>query len=280
MKYVLLRDDDTNALCPTACLERLYRPFLDRGLPVNLATIPCVNTKACLPDGRREGFLPVQQSGLPSHLPLAANPELMSYLATNPRYHLLHHGYAHDYLEFDSAQPADIARRLDAGIASFEAAGLRPPATFVAPYDQISRPAYRELARRFRVISTGWFEFRRLPARWWGRYAIKKITGCRHWRAGSLRLLSHPGCLLSHHRPVEGMLERVKNAIAAGPLTVLVTHWWEYFAGGQPNEAFIAVLHQLADYLASTPDVRVLSFGAIETATPAEAPGLPRLFDL
>jgi len=40
MRYVILRDDDTNALTPIECLETLYRPFLARGLPVNLATIP------------------------------------------------------------------------------------------------------------------------------------------------------------------------------------------------------------------------------------------------
>ena len=29
MRYVVLRDDDTNFLTPPECLERLYRPFLD-----------------------------------------------------------------------------------------------------------------------------------------------------------------------------------------------------------------------------------------------------------
>src|SRR5947207_294915 len=57
MRYVILRDDDTNALTPVDCLERLYRPFLDHGLPVNLAVIPDVATDATTPDGRREGFL-------------------------------------------------------------------------------------------------------------------------------------------------------------------------------------------------------------------------------
>jgi hypothetical protein len=34
MHYVILRDDDTCAYTPPACLERLYRPFLERGMPV------------------------------------------------------------------------------------------------------------------------------------------------------------------------------------------------------------------------------------------------------
>ena len=40
MHYVIIRDDDTFAFTPPACLERIYRPFLGRGLPVNLAMIP------------------------------------------------------------------------------------------------------------------------------------------------------------------------------------------------------------------------------------------------
>src|SRR5580765_1234877 len=59
MRYVILRDDDTNALTPVECLERLYRPFLDRGLPVNLAVIPDVAMDARTPEGKREGFLSV-----------------------------------------------------------------------------------------------------------------------------------------------------------------------------------------------------------------------------
>ena len=57
MRYVILRDDDTSALTPVKCLERLYRPFLDRGLPVNLAVIPEVRTTVTCPDGRLEGYL-------------------------------------------------------------------------------------------------------------------------------------------------------------------------------------------------------------------------------
>src|SRR5262245_34983642 len=57
MHYVILRDDDTNALTPRACLERLYRPFLDRGLPVNLATIPDVRCDVRTPDQKLEGFI-------------------------------------------------------------------------------------------------------------------------------------------------------------------------------------------------------------------------------
>ena len=32
MRYVIIRDDDTNALTPVECLERLYRPFPGPGV--------------------------------------------------------------------------------------------------------------------------------------------------------------------------------------------------------------------------------------------------------
>jgi hypothetical protein len=57
MRYVILRDDDTNALTEPHCLERLYRPFLERGLPVNLATIPEVDLNTRMADGTPEGYL-------------------------------------------------------------------------------------------------------------------------------------------------------------------------------------------------------------------------------
>src|SRR5205085_11531713 len=74
-RYVVLRDDDTNALTPPECLERLYRPFLDRSLPVNLATIPAVRTDAKRPDGQSEGFL-WNNGSVEEVLPLTARPRL------------------------------------------------------------------------------------------------------------------------------------------------------------------------------------------------------------
>ena len=48
-------------------------------------------------------------------------------------------------------------------------------------------------------------------------------------------------------------------------LTVLVTHWWEYFRDGKPDEHFIAHLHETADYLAKQPDLKVISFSELLT---------------
>lgn len=257
---VILRDDDTNALTPVACLERLYRPWLECGLPVNLATIPFVNTLAKWKDGSTEGFLFAKRGDEPAHLSIGDNPELIEYLGANNGYRIVHHGYAHDYLEFESRDAKQIGTMLDAGRACFERTGIPVPQTFVAPYDQISCEALGEVAKRFHTLSIGWFELKRLPRSWWPRYILKKLRKAPHWHADGIRLLSHPGCLLSHKRSPQDILPLVQRAVEGQSLTVLVTHWWEYFHGGKTNEAYIAALHDTAAWLASRDDVQVIGF--------------------
>jgi hypothetical protein len=263
MRYVILRDDDTNALTPVECLERLYRPFLDRNLPVNLALIPDVATDALTPDGKPEGFLFAKNGTRSATVPIGENQKLVQYLRENPAYNIVQHGCHHDCFEFNRKSPAEISARLDHGLKLLADAGFARPATFVAPHDKLSRASYREVAKRFQVISSGWFELERLPMAWWPKYFIKKTRHASHWRAGNALLLSHPGCLLSAQRDFNSMLDNIRRAISSQKVTVLVTHWWEYFPNGQPNENFVRILHETAAYLATQPDVRVISFSEL-----------------
>jgi len=263
MHYVIIRDDDSCSFTPPACLERLYRPFLSRGMPVNLATIPEVRTDVRTPDGQLEGYL---SAGRGPNAPIASivlAEELVAYIKAEPGYKVVQHGCHHDIFEFGISNKAELARRLDRGADVLREAGFAKSAAFVAPYDRLSRTAFVEAAARFDVISTGWFEFSRVPLRWGARYALKKLAHRRHWRAGGTCLLSHPGCLLSYHRPRAGMLSSVRQAVEGASITVLVLHWWEFFRNGVPDEELIGVLHEVADWLASRPDIRVISFGDV-----------------
>lgn len=278
MRYVILRDDDTCALTPVACLETLYRPFLDRGLPVNLATIPNVCTEDRQPNGQREGFLQFNSGSSTPFIPIGQNRALVEYLLGEPLYHIVHHGYDHALHEFE-CDAAQAEHRLVAGAQRLQAAGFPTPHAFVAPYDRFTAASLRVAAARYPVISTGWFELKRVPPAWWPAYALKKLRGQPHWRAHDTLLLSHPGCLLSHHRPLGDMLDQVRRAVESQSLTVLVTHWWEYFRDTRPDAAFIKVLHQTADYLANAPDVRVISFADLATGRvtlPAISPATAR----
>jgi hypothetical protein len=260
MHYVIIRDDDTCALTPPACLERLYRPFLGRGMPVNLATIPEVRSDVRMQDGRLEGFLAAGSAAAGPQVPIGRARALVDFIRSEPGLHVVQHGCHHDLFEFGGADRAGLGRLLDRGAQALGEAGFARPASFVAPYDRLSRAAFLEVAARFGVISTGWFEARRLPVRWYPAYALKKLAGRPHWRAGGSCLLSHPGCLLSYMRPHSGMLGSVRAAVEGATLTVLVFHWWEFFRDGAADEGLIGVLHEVAAWLAGRPDIRVVAF--------------------
>lgn len=265
MRYVILRDDDTNAFTPIDCLERLYRPFLDRKLPVNLATIPRVRTDTLRMDGKREEF--IFGASVESHrsVPLTQNGRLIHYLHENSGYHVVQHGYHHTMNEFASGKPEEIRHRIERGRDVLDGVGFAEAKTFVAPYDQYSPLSVQEIAQNFRVFSTGWFELRKLPMNWWPLYALKKMLRRPHWRIGRTLLLSHPGCLLSRHRPCANMLNSIRQTVARQQITVLVTHWWEYFSDGEENVPFIRVLHDTAAWLADQADVKVIAFDDLES---------------
>src|SRR6266446_3054482 len=192
MRYVIIRDDDTNALTPPECLERLYRPFLERGLPVNLAVIPKVRTDVLRANGVPEGYLPTDSPPLRDALPIGSNRKLVRFLLDNPGFHVVQHGYHHTLNEFESRNPEDVLYRLGQGAKLLSAAGFPAPQAFVAPYDKLSRVSLAAAARFFRVVSTGWFDLRRVPFWWWPWYAFKRLSKKPHWRVGKTVLLSHP----------------------------------------------------------------------------------------
>jgi hypothetical protein len=251
MPTVIIRDDDTNATTPIEWLDRLYRPFLDRGMPVNLSIIPEVRMDTRLPDGEPEGFLRGPDVGKGCVKAIGENKPLVEYLKKED-YCVAQHGLTHEFIngrpEFDQHDVTNVTARLLRGKELLESAGLGP-AAFVAPQDKMSREALRAVARRHPVISAGWYERRRLPYPWLPRYAMKKLARRPHWYVGRTILLTHPGCILSRFKEYGKMLERVREVVLANELTVLVTHWWEYFPKGEPDEAFIAILHSVADFL-------------------------------
>jgi hypothetical protein len=260
MRYVILRDDDTNALTPARCLETLYRPFLDRGFPVNLAVIPEVNVNTRMPDGTPEGYLFYRNGEKAEKVAIGSSVGLISYLKENPHFHVLQHGCHHDYLEFDCPERTEAAARIERGSRTLAEAGFSSLQTFVAPYDKLSRGSLEEVAARFRVLSTGWFELRRLPCAWWPKFAVKKLRKAEHWRIGQTTLLSHPGCILSCHRAPGEILHEIVRHVGTHRLTVLVTHWWEYFRDGSPDGALIGALHETAAWLGQQTDVKMISF--------------------
>ncbi len=265
MRTVLIRDDDVNATTPPERIERLYRPFLARGFPVNLSVIPEVRTDTRLSDGRLEGFLHGPRAGKPGTLPIGENPALVGYLRGEPGYCLAQHGLHHDFpggrFEFDGRDAADLEARITRGLARFDEAGLDRPCAFVAPQDRMSRAAMDLVARRFPVVSGSWYDVRRVPRRWWPSYLLqKKVLRREAFRLGGALFLSHPGCRFRPDRDPEAARRQVLDHVASHDVTVVVLHHWEFFPGDREDPARVRALHALAEDLAATPGQRVVAF--------------------
>jgi hypothetical protein len=270
MRYVIIRDDDTNAATPVECLERLYRPALDCGMPINLATIPEVSLNARNGDGDLEGFLRFRNGSTESTLPIGSNAKIVNYLKANRGYEIAQHGLHHDYREFEQLPPETVDEALTRGTKLLRESGFDQPKTFVAPHDKFSPVSLRKVASHFPIVSSGWYELQRLPRAWWPAYAWKKATNSDHWHVGNTLLLTHPGCLLSCFRNYNTSLELILKYITSQRLTVLVTHWWEYFRDGTPDEPFIAFLHETINFLATNPEIKVIRFSDLlsKSSTP------------
>jgi len=72
--------------------------------------------------------------------------------------------------------------------------------------------------------------------------------------------------MLSYFHDPSTILARIKHHVQSHRVTVLVTHWWEYFRDGNTDERFVHALHETADYLADSPDIKVVSFADINTS--------------
>ena len=154
MHYVIIRDDDTFAFTPPACLERIYRPFLDMGMPVCLATIPEARTNVRTPDGLLEGYLTSGGGRDVGLAPIGLGRGLVDYIQAEACYDVVQHGCHHDIFEFGGSDRQELARRLDRGARALHDAGFQKPHAFVAPYDRMSRAAFVEVSAS-PGISTG-----------------------------------------------------------------------------------------------------------------------------
>ncbi len=264
MKYVIIRDDDTNALTSPELLEELYRPFLDRGMAVHLSTIPLVRTDLPGPHGGFEGFLMGNRAGEPGLSPIHDHTALVDYILHESAYEVLQHGLSHEFVkgtyEFAQTSRVDIIRRLELGRQILLDAGFPLPHVFVAPQDQLSRISLKEVAQRFRILSTGAYWIERMPSYFWPQYLwSKKVRGRPYWSAQGTVFLTHPGCILSYHRPIESILQTALSTIASQRITVIVSHHWEYYVEGR-NQPFIDILHALAEELHRHREIKVIRF--------------------
>lgn len=255
-RLVIIRDDDTNATTPIEALDTIYRPFLEHNLPISLAIIPLVDPTTSQANGTKEPFIYtrcIQKAFQNDCIPLKQNPALIEYLKKN-QYELVMHGCHHTFHEFGTDARQEIQNRLKRGFQAFEEADLQRPSAFVAPYEAISRAAFSEITQNFSLLSSHWYSIKKIPIQFWPSLISSKLKKQPYWKANTCLCLTRPRQFFSS---VNYTLQDIVAVIETSPITVLLTHWWEFF--DQEGARKLKLLHELAGYLATNSSVKVVA---------------------
>lgn len=269
VRYVILLDDDVNAFTPAEFLEILYRPFFERALPVSIAIIPNISKISPFTAHGDKDFLveKSQQEDL-YYLPVGSNRTLVNYLLKNLGYEIVQHGNRHEEGEFLHYNRQKLISSIEEGRSCMIEAGFAAPKVFVPPQGKLSKVALEELLKVYELISSTAYEKEQVPYSCWVYYIYKKLMRHEHWKVGDVTLLTTVGdYYFSASYPVDGILEHLKRTIASRRLSVVNSHWWEYFKEGKPNYKLIDALHGFADFLAENPLIKVIVFRSLLDGT-------------
>lgn len=252
---VVLRDDDMNATTPLEVWKALMAPFLDRNQALSVSLIPEVDTSVRLANGKREGYLFGEESGI---RPLEKQSNLTRFIRDHQLITILQHGCEHAFVnghfEFRHHDHAELRSRLRRGRNRLLDCGLSPSG-FAAPQDEMSQDALSIVGESYELISARAYGYQKMPRKLLAEYLWQKRI-CRqdHFHLNGRRYLTHRGCLLDPNgtSPSE-RVARALQTIRSQKLSVVVMHHWQHLARGEQN-----ALEELSAELAKSSDIDVI----------------------
>jgi len=226
-KKIIIRDDDTSFYTTPNHLEAVYGRLWAAGMPVCLAVVPNVAADVQVMDREGQPFdpgIPVGYRGRAGTFPLTENPEMCHFLNDLAREGLVeicHHGYMHTHNEFLTPDVEKIMQKLTDGYGILKDA--LPDATirtFIAPYDQISRPALQAIFDfGYDVCSlteslTGILETGRM---------------CQYTTHQSRQVFACDEYLFTHRDDPDGGLQIARRYLESEDLLIITNHYWMFF---------------------------------------------------
>jgi hypothetical protein len=116
MVDIVIRDDDVSYFTKPQCLEHIYRPLLELGLPINLAVIPMIHAQS------NEPVEPIKYNKKYPML-VGENKDLVEFVKQH-NFEVLQHGLMHEKFqrhsmfipEFCINSTVELQRRAELGI--------------------------------------------------------------------------------------------------------------------------------------------------------------------
>ncbi len=243
VKYVLIRDDDTNFFTIPRMLEEIYEEIFEMGIPVNLSVIPFVSTetKTYYPwtnkKLRYEPFIPKEFENRNLCIPFYENLELTESLANMHEFiEIVQHGFSHSQNEFSSSNEVELREKILNGKKILEKSFGSTPKFFSAPYDAYSSNAFSLLKKHFQGATLGEFKLsnklnvKHLPLALMPHYFNALRKGEVFFINNNFLLLGHNGFLIDPFVDIDKTKESLKaSAIKNHRVMVLMQHYWNYF---------------------------------------------------
>lgn len=266
---ILLRDDDPNATTDVDRLARTYAPLLDAGLALNFSVIPEVALDTPAPDGRRERFIDADAPHTSDLLPITVDMPITRWIRRNPaQIGVMQHGHNHrrgaDGTEFGGISRADAALKMDRGADVLEQAFGYRPASFVPPWDVVSRGAIEAATDRFDLVSCNFVSRERLPVSAWPAHLIERRRRSELLQVGNTFVSRHRGGRIQPDMDPASVPE-VLHALTDGVrLGVIVLHHWMFWNDREPHPAIVALARALRGRHVVTVDMAITALIADE----------------
>ncbi len=206
--------------------RRFHEILTGAGVPYLVAVLPRVSRAPLDPAARESRALTAEEIALLREV--AAHDDVA--LALHGRDHRTRFADPRRHSELCGLDARATEALLDDALGELTAAGVAPPASFVAPYNRFDAAQWPALARRFAIVGGGpesirCVGFQRAPA----------------WRGEAVYLPSYAPC----YGRARDVLPAAERAIErrTGLWTPLVLHWgWEADAGWHELERLCAAI--------------------------------------
>jgi len=282
MVDVVIRDDDVSYFTKPQCLEHIYRPLLELGLPINLAVIPIMHAQSydalqiqgC--SALNDPVKPIKYDK--KYLMLVGeNVDLVDFVKQH-NFEVLQHGLMHEKFqrssmfipEFCINNAVELQRRAELGIKILSKTFGKSPRFFVPPWDVLSKQGYDVISKLFDgvILATMSFDGRnsinkflnfvphRLPFNFVPSFYICRMKRKNYciFREKFL-VLEHRGLSLWTNFNEETLFDMFKDFSLKWRTIVIVNHHWLLAS----NPTLLDMWYKLVNYILSDDRFNIVS---------------------
>jgi len=279
---IIIRDDDVSYFTKPQCLENIYRPLLELGLPINLAVIPIMYTQSYVAL-RIQDYFALNEPVKPvkydkKYLMLVGENEDLVDFVKQHNFEVLQHGLMHEKFqkhstfipEFCINNAVELQRRAELGIKILSKTFGKRPRFFVPPWDVLSKQGYDVTSKLFDGVLLASMALsgrrnigklldffpRHLPFNFIPSFFVYRMKGKNYCIfRGKFLVLEHRGLSIWTNFNEEALFDMFKYFSLKWRNIVIVNHHWLLAS----NPKLLDMWYKLVNYILSDDRFNIVS---------------------